>query len=90
MNLAATVNVERIKSFNRRTLDTFSAKAFFYFSLSYERIGQLEKIRPTLMQLYRTSCVRHDISNQTVLFNLLLSNYLHFNLYDQASIFSAR
>lgn len=35
---AATQLVDRIKSFSRRTLDLFSAKAFFYFSLAYERL----------------------------------------------------
>lgn len=34
----ATGLIERIKTFNRRTLDIFSSKAFFYFSLVFERI----------------------------------------------------
>lgn len=32
----------------------------------------------------RTATLRHDADGQAVLVNLLLRNYLHFNLYDQA------
>ncbi|KAI3359473.1 hypothetical protein L3Q82_013778, partial [Scortum barcoo] len=32
----------------------------------------------------RTATLRHDADGQAVLLNLLLRNYLHFNLYDQA------
>jgi 26S proteasome regulatory subunit N3 len=34
---AATALVERIRTFNRRSLDLLSSKAYFYFSLAYER-----------------------------------------------------
>lgn len=32
----------------------------------------------------RTATLRHDTDGQAVLLNLLLRNYLNFNLYDQA------
>lgn len=32
----------------------------------------------------RTATLRHDADGQAVLLNLLLRNYLQFNLYDQA------
>ena len=35
----SSVLIERIKQFSRRSLDLFSSKAFFYFSLSFENIG---------------------------------------------------
>lgn len=34
----STLLVDRIRTFSRRTLDLFSAKAFFYYSLAYERL----------------------------------------------------
>jgi 26S proteasome regulatory subunit N3 len=34
--------------------------------------------------MYRRCCVRHDEMGQAVLLNLLMRNYLHYNLYDQA------
>merc|ERR1712066_844814 len=38
-----------LKTFNRRTLDIFSARAYFYLSLLYEREGRLAEIRPELL-----------------------------------------
>jgi len=87
---ASTILIERIRSFNRRSLDVFSSKAYFYFSFAYEKINALEKIRPTLLVLYRTACVRHDEIGQSVLLNLLLRNYLHYNLFEQAHTLSIR
>lgn len=87
---SATVLVDRIRTFNRRSLDIFSSKAYFYLSLAYENIQRLENIRPVLLTLYRTSCVRHDEMGQAVLLNLILRNYLHFNLIEQAQTLSLR
>jgi 26S proteasome regulatory subunit N3 len=87
---AATALIERVRTFNRRSLDIFSSKAYFYLSLAYERIKRLDSIRPTLLALYRTACVRHDDMGQAVLLNLLLRNYLSYNLVDQAHTLSMR
>jgi 26S proteasome regulatory subunit N3 len=45
----ATSLIERIRIFNRRSLDILSSKALFYFSLAYERINRLENIRSILL-----------------------------------------
>lgn len=87
---ASRALIQRIQTFNRRTLDVFSSKAYFYFSLAHEKIGHLEDIRMILMTLYRTSCVRHDEIGQAVLLNLLLRNYLQYHLIEQAHILSMR
>jgi 26S proteasome regulatory subunit N3 len=87
---ASTALIERIRTFNRRSLDIFTSKAYFYLSLSYERIQRLDSIRPTLLALYRTACVRHDDMGQAVLLNLLLRNYLSFHLVEQAHTLSMR
>eukprot|EP01036_Dinobryon_divergens_P025529 gene25529-34086_t len=79
-----------VEVFNRRSLDILSAKAYFYLSLSFERVGKTEQIRPLLLTLYRTCCVRRDEMGQAVLLNLLLANYLNFNLFDQAHTLSLR
>jgi len=81
---ASTVLVDRIRSFHARSVDIFSAKAFFYFSLSYEKTNQLNKIRPTLLSLYRSACLHHNELGQAVLLNLLLRNYISYNLIEQA------
>ena len=86
----STCLIDRLKSFNRRSLDHLSAKAIFYFSLSYERVDRLENIRSALMGLYRTSCLHRDEMCQVVLLNLILRNFLHYNLIDQAQIFASK
>eukprot|EP00442_Polarella_glacialis_P009184 CAMPEP_0115092356 /NCGR_PEP_ID=MMETSP0227-20121206/26713_1 /TAXON_ID=89957 /ORGANISM="Polarella glacialis, Strain CCMP 1383" /LENGTH=509 /DNA_ID=CAMNT_0002484151 /DNA_START=33 /DNA_END=1562 /DNA_ORIENTATION=- len=73
-----------LKTFNRLTLNIFTARAYFYLSLAYERCGRLAEIRPELLSAYRTACLRHDTMGQATLLNLLLRNYLAYNLYDQA------
>ena len=37
------------------------------------------------MRAHRTSCLRHDEVGKATLLNLLLRNYLHYNLYEQAN-----
>ena len=86
----STILIDRIRTFNRRSLDVLSAKAFFYFSLAYERVNKLDLIRPVLLTLYRQSCIRHDEMGQAVLLNLLLRNFLHYNLVSQAHTLSQR
>lgn len=87
---AATALVERIRTFNRRSLDLLSSKAYFYFSLAYEKVNRAESIRSTLLALYRTACVRRDDIGQAVLLNLLLRNYISADLMEQAHTLSLR
>eukprot|EP00210_Caulerpa_lentillifera_P009110 g8688.t1 len=75
---------ERLLLFNRRTLDIISARIYFYSSLVYEKMGQLAIIRPQLLSRLQTAILQQDEITQETLLNLLLRNYLHFNLYDQA------
>lgn len=80
----ASAMVLWLKTLNRRTLDLFNARAYFYLSLAYERCGRLSEIRPELLAAYRSACLRHDQMGQATLLNLLLRNYLAYSLYDQA------
>jgi len=82
--------VDRIRQFNRRTMDALAARVYFYYSLSHERFGALEDARATLLALYRTAALRLDEIGQETLVNLLLRNYLHYNLYDQAEKLRSR
>lgn len=86
MQLLSVTNavVPYIRKLNRRTLDILAARLFFYYSLAHERAGELQTIRPTLLELHSTAVLNHDEFGQEVLLNLLLRNYLHYNLYDQA------
>jgi len=69
---------------NRRTMDPLSAKVYFYYSRAYELSGRSADVRVNLLKLQRTATLRHNYDAQVVLLNLLLRNYLHYNLYEQA------
>ncbi|KAL0992692.1 hypothetical protein UPYG_G00096850 [Umbra pygmaea] len=77
--------LQKIGSQNRRALDLVAAKCYYYHSRVYEFLNQLD----TIIQFFlhtrlRTATLRHDADGQATLLNLLLRNYLQYNLYDQA------
>lgn len=76
--------VPYLRALNRRTLDVLAARITFYFSLAHEHAGELPAIRATLLEMHCTAVLNHDDFGQEVLLNLLLRNYLHYSLYDQA------
>lgn len=80
----STALVTSLAEFNRRTLDEMNARAFFYFARSLELAGRFSSIRGALLAAYRTATLHHDAPTQAVLLNLLLRNYIAYNLYDQA------
>ncbi|KXS19386.1 hypothetical protein M427DRAFT_52825 [Gonapodya prolifera JEL478] len=76
--------VDRVSHFNRRTLDQISARIYFYYARFHELKDKLADVRPTLLAAQRTATLRRDDDCQATLVNLLLRNFLHYNLYDQA------
>jgi 26S proteasome regulatory subunit N3 len=75
---------ERLGSWNRRTLDALSEKVFFYTSWAHERAGLLDTMRSPLLAAYRTACLHHNTPGVAQLLNLLLRNYLHYKMVEQA------
>ncbi|KYQ93363.1 26S proteasome regulatory subunit S3 [Tieghemostelium lacteum] len=69
---------------NRITFYPLTSKIFFYYSLSFELVDKLEEIRPTLLTALRTATLRHNDEGQATILNLLLRNYLEYNLIEQA------
>ncbi|XP_074279117.1 putative 26S proteasome non-ATPase regulatory subunit 3 [Silene latifolia] len=80
----ASASIARLKSLKRRVADVLASKLYSYYSLSYELTGDLSEIRGELLALHRLATLNHDELGQETLLNLLLRNYLHYNLYDQA------
>lgn len=86
--------VERIRSVNRRTLDSLSAKVYFYYSLFAEQTAPLPPspqspivgIRPTLLAALRTAVLRKDVDTQATVIVLLLRNYLLTSHISQADL----
>ncbi|GFR92199.1 26S proteasome non-ATPase regulatory subunit 3-like [Elysia marginata] len=69
---------------NRRTMDMLSAKCYFYYARAYELTNKLEAIRVFLHARLRTATLHSDHEGQATLVNLLLRNYLHYSLFEQA------
>jgi len=84
------VLVARLASYNRRTLDQLAARAFFYHARTHELTEQLAALRPFLLAQLRTCSLRQDTHGCAVLLNLLLRNYLHYGLAEQADKLVAR
>lgn len=84
----------RVQSLNRRTLDSLSAKVYFYLSLFAEQLAPLPpspqspivSIRPTLLAALRTAVLRKDIDTQASVIVLLLRNYLLTSHISQADL----
>ena len=81
---ASVAALNRLSQFNRRTLDALQARIVFYYSLAHERFGELAEVRPSLLALHRVAALRFDEMGQETILNLLMRNYLHYNMYDQA------
>lgn len=85
---------DRIQGLNRRTLDSLSAKVYFYYSLFCEHLDPLPPspqspvvaIRPTLLAALRTAVLRKDIDTQASVIVLLLRNYLSTSHISQADL----
>ena len=82
--------VGKISSYNVRTADPLAAQVYSYMSLAAEKMGVLSQIRGMLLQLHRAAVLRHDAVGQETLLNLLLRNYLAYNLYSQAEALRAK
>ncbi|KAK4107399.1 hypothetical protein N656DRAFT_720174 [Canariomyces notabilis] len=86
--------VDRIRSLSRRTLDSLSAKVYFYYSLFAEQISPMPpssqspivSIRPALLAALRTAVLRKDVDTQASVIVLLLRNYLLTSHIAQADL----
>ncbi|TVY14145.1 putative 26S proteasome regulatory subunit rpn3 [Lachnellula arida] len=85
---------ERIHTLNRRTLDSLSARVYFYYSLFSEQMAPLPpspsspvvSIRPALLSALRTAVLRKDVDTQSTIIVLLLRNYLSTSHISQADL----
>ena len=76
--------VDKIRGFNKRTLDPIGAKAYFYFSLFYEHLdppppsrqSPVIELRPKLLAAIRSAVLRKDADTQATVTVLLLRSYV--------------
>ncbi|KAJ2662452.1 26S proteasome non-ATPase regulatory subunit [Coemansia sp. RSA 1200] len=82
--------VSMLSSSPRRTADPLIARIFFYFSRFYEVAGYLSDARATLLQALQAATLANMKESKAMLLTLLLRNYLHYKLYDQAERLTAK
>jgi 26S proteasome regulatory subunit N3 len=86
--------IERLRTINRRTLDSLAARVYFYYSLFFEQIAPLPPspaatvttIRQPLLAALRTAVLRKDVDTQATVMTLLLRNYLSTSHISQADL----
>lgn len=82
--VCANLILPRVQTDHKASMRFFAGKIFTYASRAYELKGRLQEIRPVILGAYRSACLHHDEQGQASNLVLLLRNYLHYNLYDQA------
>lgn len=90
----STLLTDRVQSLNRRTLDSLSAKVYFYYSLFAEQLPPTPPtwqspalaIRPTLLSALRTAVLRKDVDTQASVIVILLRSYLQTSHIAQADL----
>lgn len=86
--------VQKIHTLNRRTLDSLSARVYFYYSFFHEQLAPLPpspmspvvQIRQQLLAALRTAVLRKDTDTQATVTTLLLRNYLSTSHIPQADL----
>lgn len=76
--------MDQVCSHNRRSLDMLAARCYFYHARAHELTNKLQDLRPFFHARLRTCTLRNDFEGQATLVNLLLRNYLHYQLHEQA------
>mmetsp|Transcript_5955 Transcript_5955/g.12056 ORF Transcript_5955/g.12056 Transcript_5955/m.12056 type:complete len:330 (+) Transcript_5955:1-990(+) len=71
-------------------MDQLLSRGYFYWARGIELTGRSSQVRNELLAAYRTAALKHDQVGQATLLNLLLRNYLEFNLYEQADTLMRR
>ena len=86
--------VDRLRTLNRRTLDSLAARVYFYYSMFYEQLAPLPpspvasviSIRQPLLNALRTAVLRQDQDTQATVTTLLLRNYISTSHISQADL----
>lgn len=86
--------VDHLRTLNRRTLDSLSARVYFYYALFFEESTPLPpspsaaviSIRKNLLDALRTATLRKDQDIQAAVTTLLLRNYLLTSHITQADL----
>lgn len=68
--------MQRLKGANTRTLDHLGAKAVYFVSVAYEKLGMLTQIRAPMFDLYKEFCLEQNQIGQATVMNIIIRSYL--------------
>uniref|UniRef100_A0A914CJF7 PCI domain-containing protein n=1 Tax=Acrobeloides nanus TaxID=290746 RepID=A0A914CJF7_9BILA len=77
--------ISRIDVFDKRSLDPFLAKAFFYYALISERVGNTAELISYLNSRLRLSTLRNQHDTEAVLIISILRAYMILRNYNAAA-----
>jgi 26S proteasome regulatory subunit N3 len=94
----STELVDKIREYNRRTLDSLAARAYFYFALFHEELDPKPPSRQSpviatrgrLLAALRSAVLRKDQDTQAAVLTLLLRNYVSTADITQADLLVAQ
>lgn len=84
---SAKALVDFVQPLNRRSMDHLSGKMYYLFTITHEKLGQLDVIRSPLLHYHRTAALQHNEPGQASLVVCILRSFLAFKLYHQADKF---
>ncbi|VDP18972.1 unnamed protein product [Schistosoma margrebowiei] len=76
--------MDRLSATGRRSMALLASRCYYYHSRSYELVGRLDSVRSFFHARLSTATLRSNFDTKAVLINLLLRNYLHYQLHEQA------
>ncbi|KAK4470874.1 hypothetical protein MN116_005654 [Schistosoma mekongi] len=76
--------MDRLSATNRRSMALLASRCYYYHSRSFELVGRLDSVRSFFHARLSTATLRSNFDTKAVLINLLLRNYLHYQLHEQA------
>ncbi|KAJ1883431.1 26S proteasome non-ATPase regulatory subunit [Coemansia sp. RSA 1722] len=86
----SNVLVAMVSGTQRRTLDSVASRVYFYYSRFFEVAGHLSDARTPLLNALQTATLANMKETKAMLLTLLLRNYMHYKLYDQAERLAAK
>jgi len=68
--------LQRCRGVNKRTIDSFAAKAIYFISVAYEKLGILTSMRPLVLEAYKDCCLHQNQIGQATTMNIIIRTYL--------------
>jgi 26S proteasome regulatory subunit N3 len=68
--------IQRLKGASKPTLFHFGAKATYFISVAYEKLGLLSQLRQPMFDYYKSCCLEQNQIGQATVMNIIIRSYL--------------